>query len=282
MRAILDFIIKHNHWFLFILLEGISVMLIVRFNNYQSAAFFTSANSVAGTLYGISSDVGDYFQLRGENEGLLEQNKQLILELTELRRELTELKSRELLLGDTVLRNMAPAFTFSTAQVISNPLNNVNNFMLLNKGKADGIEQEMGVFNSNGVVGIVYQASENYSLVLPLLNSKSRVSCRIRGGDGSNILQWDGKETEFSYLVDIALHKKFEKGDTVVTSGYSEIFPEEIPVGVIDAIDESADGMFYRARVKLFVDFHKVNSVFIVRNNGLKEQKELKNNIQPE
>lgn len=282
MQTILNFFVKHNHWFFLFLLEGISFMLIVRFNNYQNAVFFTAANGVVGEMYGTLNEIDGYFGLRSTNKRLLEQNMALESKLVELRAEIKELKSLESLASSIPATPDSSGFVFSTANIVNNSLNKINNYLVIDKGKADGIDYEMGVFNSDGVIGIVHSVSERYALIQPLLNSKSKVSCRVLGSGGFSSLQWDGGDTRYSYLVDLPRYTKFKKGDTVVTSGFSSIFPSDIPVGSIDNVENSADGMFYRARVKLFVDFAEIESVFIVGNNGSKEQKELENSIQEE
>ncbi|MBR2638535.1 MAG: rod shape-determining protein MreC [Bacteroidaceae bacterium] len=279
MQTILNFLIKHNHWFLFILLEGISFMLIVRFNNYQNAIFFTSANRVAGDVYAIFTDIDSYFGLRTENSSLLKHNRELLQEIAVLRGQLNEANNSKALLNDTTANRYKNNYNFYAANVVSNTLTRLNYFIVIDKGLEDGIGNEMGVFNSNGVVGVIYQASQHYSLVLPLLNNKSNTSCKIRNGNETSILQWDGKDKEFSYLVDLPRHSRFAIGDTIVTSGHSSIFPEDIPVGTIDDIEESIDGMFYKARVRLFADFSTLRTVFIVGRDGYKEQKELEKNI---
>lgn len=281
MQTILNFLVKHNHWFLLLLLEGISFMLIVHFNNYQRATFFTATNSTVGEIYSAISDIDSYFGLRNENEQLKEYNAKLLSEITELKSEIMELSSHEALLTDTMVRGFGSGYTFYTANVVNNQLNSINNFIVLDKGTEDGVTQEMGVFSSKGVVGIIYLASKNYSLVLPLLNSKSSTSCRIVGDEGASVplLQWDGGDIRYSYLVDLPRYTKFDKGDTVVTSGHSEIFPGGITVGTIEDVENSVDGMFYRAKVKLSTNFASLESVFVVGNKGQSELKELMNKI---
>ena len=279
MQTILNFLIKHNHWFLFILLEGISFMLIVRFNNYQGATFFTAANSAVGNLYATFADIDNYFGLHRENAALHAHNKELLDEIALLRTQVDELKSQEALYDDSIVKSISSGYKFHTAKVISGSNNSVDKYYVINKGRRDSIKSEMGIFNSQGVVGIIYHSSERYSLVLPLLNSRSRTSCKVIGDEASSILQWDGNDTRYSHLVDLPRHTRITEGDTVVTSGHSAIFPEDIPIGIIDRIDNSADGMFYRARVKLFVDFSTLSSVFIVEKEGYDEQKELERKI---
>ena len=279
MRALFNFLVKHNDWFLFLLLEGISLVLIVRFNNYQSATFFTSAGSMAGSVYSMFMDANRYFHLKTENDGLLAQNVALTRELSQLKEQLTELRNSETLLNDSLVKSIDSGYKFLTANIINNSLNSVNNFITLNKGSDDGVRPEMGVFNSDGIVGVVYLTSENRSIVIPLLNSKSSISCRVKGSESFCSLSWDGGDTRYSNLIDLPRYAQFEKGDTVVTSGFSSIFPGDLPVGTVERIEDSADGMFYTVRVKLFVDFSRLTSVFIVGNDEYEEQSQLEQEI---
>ena len=279
MQTLLNLLVKYNHWFLFLLLEGISVMLIVRFNNYQSAAFFTSTNSVAGEMFSAVTDATSYLSLKGENKQLLEQNVALSAEVQLLRGQLEEYRNAEALSADGVFLQDSSGYVFNSARVVNNSLNAVNNYIVIDKGTKDGVGSEMGVYNGEGVVGVIYLSSKHYSLVLPLLNSKSNISCRIKGGDNFCALQWDGEDTRYSYLVDLPRYTKFEQGDTVVTSGFSSIFPANIPVGTIDRVEDTPDAMFYRARVKLMVDFSSLSSVYIVGNKGHNEQMSLEAKI---
>ena len=279
MQTLLNFFIKHNHWFLFLLLEGIGVMLIVQFNNYQNAKMFTSANSVAGNLYAAITDVSSYFALKSENAGLLQYNKELNEQVEALKAQLIQQNDSATI---AALPHKANGFFYNCATVVNNSLNAVNNYITIDKGTADGVEAEMGVFCNQGVVGIVYTASAHYSVVIPLLNSKSSISCRVKGSDSFCTLQWNGNDTRRSYLVDLPRYTQFEIGDTVVTSGFSSIFPGDIPVGIIENTEDSDDGMFAQAQVKLFTDFATLRNVYIVGNEGRKEQWELENSISKE
>ena len=274
MQQILNFLIKHNHWFLFILLEGISFVLLFSFNNYQSASMFTSTNEVAGNIYSMISDVDGYFTLNDENQALLEHNKELISEIEALKEELATLKD-----SSAIAAFPDGKFRFNTARAVNNSLNKLQNFITIDKGENDGIGSEMGVFNDKGVVGIIYQTSGNFSLVMPLLNSKSMLSCRVKGSNSFCTLRWHGEELQYSYLIDLPRYAIFQQGDTVVTSGFSSIFPADIPVGEIERLEDSDDGMFYRARVRLFVDFASIDNVFVVGNENKNEQDTLEQNI---
>lgn len=280
MQTILNFLIKHNHWFLFLLLEGISLVLIISFNNYQGAVAFTSANGIAGNIYSAMSDINGYFGLKEENSALTAQNNSLMNEIDELKEELRSYRDSTLLSGNSFADK--GNFSYSTARVVNNSLNKINNYITIDKGSSHGIETEMGVFNEKGVVGIVYQTSDNFSIVIPLLNSKSRISCRVKGSESFCSLQWSGGDPQYSYLIDLPRYTVIEKGDTVVTSGYSSIFPAELPVGVIEEIEDSDDGLFYMAKTRLFTDFSTINNVYIVGNRNKDEQTALEKSIEKE
>ena len=234
---------------------------------------------MAGSVYSMFMDANRYFHLKTENDGLLAQNVALTRELSELKEQLTELRNSETLLNDSLVKSIDSGYKFLTANIINNSLNSVNNFITLNKGSDDGVRPEMGVFNSDGIVGVVYLTSENRSIVIPLLNSKSSISCRVKGSESFCSLSWDGGDTRYSNLIDLPRYTQFEKGDTVVTSGFSSIFPGDLPVGTVERIEDSADGMFYTVRVKLFVDFSRLTSVFIVGNDDYEEQSQLEQEI---
>ena len=267
MQNLLNFIIKHNHWFLFLILEGIGIMLIVQFNNYQSAKFFTSANKVAGSMFSTMADVNSYFGLKEENNKLMEQNKALYEEIAGLQAELSHYRD------SVAVESLKPAhgFYYNTATIINNSTNSINNYITLDKGSNEGIKEGMGVFGTDGIVGIVYTTSQNFSIVVPLLNSKSNVSCRVKGTNNFSPLQWKGGDTRHSYMVDLPRHSTVETGDTVVTSGFSSIFPGDMPVGKIVKIEDTADGMFYRAKIELFTDFSTISRVFLVGNEDKQE-----------
>lgn len=279
MQSILNLLIKYNHWFLFLLLEGISIVLLLTFNNYQGAVFFTSANGIAGNIYALMTDVNGYFGLKDENDILLEHNRKLLEEVNALRLELSQFKDSAALAGCSIIDSNKDDYTFATAKVVNSSLNRVNNLVTIDKGYSDGITSEMGVFNEQGVVGIICQTSDNFSIVMPLLNSKSMISCRVTGNNTSCTLKWSGGDLQHSYLIDLPRYALFEAGDTVVTSGYSSIFPAGIPVGEIVSLDDSEDGMFFRAKVRLFADFSSIDNLYIVGNGKKGEQAILEQSI---
>lgn len=274
MRNLLNFLIKYNYWFLFLLLEVASFILLFRFNHYQQSVYFTSANGVAGKVYEISGGITSYFHLKTANEDLLDRNMWLEQRLLFLENVLKEkgLDSARLY----SMERLAPTeYQIFKANVIKNSLNKADNYITLDRGTTEGIRPEMGVVDVNGVVGIVYKTSPHYSLVIPLLNSKSSISCKIVGSDYFGYLKWEGGNSRFAYLKDLPRHAEFNLGDTVVTSGYSTVFPEGVMVGTVDDMSDSHDGLSYLLKIKLATDFGKVSNVRVISRNGQDEQKAL-------
>lgn len=274
MRNLLNFLIKYNYWFLFLLLEVTSFVLLFRFNRYQHSVFFTSANAVAGIIYELQGGITSYFHLRSVNEDLLSRNMWLEQQVSGLEHMLsaqlgdsTKLHSIERLSMDSI--------QVFKARVIKNSLTRLDNYITLNQGASDGIHTEMGVVDANGVVGIVYKTSAHYSLVISLLNSKSSISCKILGSDYFGYLKWEGGDSRYAYLKDLPRHAEFNLGDTVVTSGYSTVFPQGIMVGTVDDMEDSHDGLSYLLKVKLATDFGKVSDVRVIARGGQEEQLQL-------
>lgn len=277
MRNLFNFLIKYNCWFLFILLEVTSFVLLFRFNNYQQSVYFSSANVVAGKVYEVSGGISSYFHLKSVNEDLLDRNMALEQQITQLEKALFEWKSDSVELYS--IKNLPRAdYELFKAHVINNSINLVDNYITLNKGTNDGIREEMGVVDGNGVVGIVYKTSPHFSVVISVLNSKSSISCKIVGSEYFGYLKWEHGDSQYAYLKDLPRHAEFNLGDTVVTSGFSTVFPEGVMMGTVDDMSDSNDGLSYLLKIKLATDFGKVSNVRVIAKVGQEEQKELEQN----
>ena len=278
MRNLLNFFLKYNYWFLFILLEVISFALLFRFNNYQGSAFFISSNQVAGMAYEAANNVTGYFHLKSINDDLVQKNVELELQMERLRSALMELTSDSTGL-ERMKSDALKGYDIYRANVINNSLTHVDNYITLDKGENDGIRSEMGVINGSGVVGIVYHTSANYSVVIPILNSKSSISCKIKRSDYFGFLKWDGGSSEYATVKDMPRHSLFSLGDTIVTSGHSAVFPGGIPIGTVEDMSDSHDGLSYLLKVKLFTDFGRLNDVRVIAQKGQEEQLELEQKV---
>ena len=274
MRNLINFLLKYNYWFLFILLEVASFVLLFRFNRYQQSAFFTSANTVTGAVYEVSGGISSYFHLKSVNADLLDRNMLLEQQISNLEKALLEHQTDSMTIN-SVKELPLTDYRLFKARVIKNSLNQADNYITLNRGSSSGIRPEMGVVDGNGIVGIVYETSPSYSVVISVLNSKSSISCKIIGSDYFGYLKWEHGDSQFAYLKDLPRHAEFNLGDTVVTSGYSTVFPEGIMIGTVDNMSDSHDGLSYLLKIKLATDFGKISDVRVIERTGQQEQQEL-------
>ena len=280
MRNLINFLLKYNYWFLFILLEVASFVLLFRFNRYQQSAFFTSANTVVGAVYDVSGGISSYFHLKSVNEDLLDRNMLLEQQISNLEKALK--RQVDSITINSVRQMHQSDYQLFKAHVIKNSLTLPDNYITLDKGSSSGIRSEMGVIDGNGIVGIVYETSPSYSVVISVLNSKSNISCKIIGSDYFGYLKWERGDSRYAYLKDLPRHAEFNLGDTVVTSGFSTVFPEGIMVGTVDDMSDSNDGLSYLLKIKLATDFGKLGDVRVIARNGQEEQKKLENKVTKE
>ena len=170
------------------------------------------------------------------------------------------------------------------AKVIGNSINRNDNFITLDKGEKDGVRPDMGVACGNGIVGVVFMTSKYYSIVIPVLNAKSNISCAVQGRGFFGYLHWNGGSPNVAYVDDIPRHAKFEVGETIVTSGYSAVFPPGILVGKVIKYDDSADGLSFRLHVRLSTDFARLRDVCVIDDKMVRErlqlQREARDSIQ--
>ena len=225
--------------------------------------YFTTANDVVGTTYSVISSVTSYLHLQEENRALEATNERLRKQLIEMKELMATTKVDSLQLPPSMADG---GYHIVNAQVVNMTLHKSNNLMTINKGEADGIRPEMGVVCSQGVVGIVYMTSRHYSIVMPLLNENCKVSCRLRHSEYFGSLVWQRGYANIAYATSIPRHAKVKTHDIVETNGYSDIFPPGIPIGVVQRIDDSTDGMSYMLRVKLFANFTTLREVSVITN----------------
>jgi rod shape-determining protein MreC len=259
--------------FLFLFLEIISLTLIIDHNQFQRSRFLNSSNVIVGEIYQFSNSISEYFKLKTTNDHLAGENAELRTKLYARENELNFIKQD----SNFQLRQsraIEKDYTFITAKVINASSNKYKNYITLNKGSEDGILPEMGVINESGVIGIVSSVSKRFSVVLPVLNPSSRISAKIKNKSKTGSLIWDGKDARKALLEEVPLYIPVEVGDTVVTSGYSSIFPEGIEIGVVRFFQKDNDN-FYFIEVNLFTDFNQLSYVDVISYKNAEEQKEL-------
>lgn len=274
MKNLIDFFTRYNYWFLFLLLEVISFVLLFQFNSYQGSVWFTSANIVSGKVYEISSKVESFFELSQVNEQLTQRNIYLEQQVKGLQEKLTSATQDSSYLRNNQYQYLA-GYKLIPAKVVSNSVDKYNNLITIDKGAADGVKKDMGVACGNGVVGIVFMTSEHYSIVIPVLNSQSNISCTIKGRGYFGYLHWKGGDASMAYVDDVPRHARFKLYDTIVTSGYSSVFPPGLLVGKVRHVYNSPDGVSYRLKIKLSTDFGSLRDVCVIDNSVMNERLEL-------
>lgn len=271
MRNLLEFLAKYNHWFLFLILEVASLVLLFQYNSYQGSVLFSTANAVNGRILAWDAEIESYFSLTKANEELTQRNLYLEQQVRALSGKITEITQDS---GWTKRGQMAllKDYRLIPAKVVSSTLNRHDNLITIDKGYEDGVRKDMGVVCGNGVVGIVYLTSNHYSVVIPTLNTASNISCAIHGRGYFGYLRWTGGDTKTAYVDDIPRHAHFRLYENVETSGYSSVFPPGILVGRIQHVYNSADGVSYRLQIVLSTDFGTLRNVCVIDNTSLLER----------
>lgn len=271
MRSLLKFLLRYHFVLLFLLIESISLFLLIQYNHYQRSTIINSATKVSGKIYDKFSIINDYFSLRRANLELANQNKEL------LNRSKDAYKSNQVKLVDILDSVYFQQYEYRIAKVVNNSINNQSNYLTLNKGSKHGIEPEMAVIGPNGVVGVVRHVSKNYSSVISVLNSNLRISGLLKESNYYGSVQWDGHDYRQVVLKEIPNHVAIDVGDSVVTSGYSAIFPTGIPIGTVLEVDKKVSGNFHSIKVLLSEDFKNLSYVFVIGNLLKDEQSNLEN-----
>lgn len=280
MRNLFDFIVRYSSWFVFLIYVIASCALLFDRNPYQHHVWLTSAGSVAAGVYDLSNNVTGYFSLRAINEDLQRRQADLEEEVASLRSRLRD--AEEALAQDSLaaIDSLRP-FRFIVATAISNSVTRPYNYITLDKGEADGLQPEMGVMDQNGVVGVVNVTGKHHARVISLLNPNFRLSCKLRGSDAFGSLVWNGKSPDEALLEELPKHTRFHKGDTIITSGYSAMFPEGIPVGTVIGSARGEDDNFFTLRVRLLTDFTALSTVKVISNRDIVEIRQVEADGEP-
>ncbi len=279
MKNLIAFLTKYHQWFLLVLLEVASGVLLFQKNSYQSSVLFTSANAVAGKVYEWDSAVRSFFSLKRVNEELTLRNFYLERQVSQLRRLYGDL-TKDTTQAELEQLKFLSQYKLIPAKVVSNTIDKADNLMTIDRGRLDGVERDMGVACGSGVVGVVYLVSDHYAAVIPVLNvTSSRISCAIRGRGYFGYLQWYGGDASVAYVEDIPRHARFKRGDWVETSGYSSIFPPGVLVGKIEKIYNSTDGLSYRLKVRLSTDFGCLRDVMVISDKSIGERLRLQEQV---
>ena len=277
MYRLLQLLHSYRAFLLLLFIEIICMWLLVRNNPYHSAAYFHTSNAIVGSIYQTKNNISQYFSLPRVNEELANDNAQL--------RELLS-KSQVPIVVQTKQDSLERTKSqydqeYLSAKVINNSTRLSHNYITINKGKANGIEPGMGVISANGIVGKIMSVSENFATVSSLLNKDVFVSANLKRNNTFGSVQWDGSSILMAKFMFVPIHISLEKGDTIVTSSYNSVFPENIPIGYINDFSIGDDG-FFDIDIDLSNDFSRLAYVYVVKNPLLEERIELEAELQTE
>ena len=256
MRSLLHFLTKIYFFLFFFLLEIFCLIIIVNFNNYQKIVFTNSTNHFIGNIYKQSSIIYSVFNLKEINSDLADENARL-------RNKLERIKISDN--TDSITTDSA-GYVFISSKVISNSVNLRNNYITIDKGIKDGIKTGMGIISPNGIVGIITNVSDHFSMGPTVINRKWKVSARIKKNNYFGSLSWDGKDYRYALLNEIPTHVKLNIGDTIITSSYSSVFPEGYLIGKIESFNHKKGYNFYDIRIQLSTNFMTLRHVNIIKN----------------
>ncbi|MDE5631673.1 MAG: rod shape-determining protein MreC [Muribaculaceae bacterium] len=270
MNELFGFILRHSKWLVFTFYVVIGCMLLFNGDPYRQHVFMTSAGRMAATVYKGANNVTSYFDLREINGDLNRRNAELQAEIVRLQETIDAMQEANFtvtLALDSGVRH----FDFIVAHVINNSISHPFNYLTINKGSNDGVKPELGVIDRNGVVGIVSTTGAHSARVISLLNPHFRLSCKIKRSDYFGSLVWDGVNPTEALLEELPRHTIYEPGDTIVTSGYSAVFPAGLPVGTVMEAESDKNQNFFTLRIKLLADFTTLGNVQVVVNNQAEE-----------
>ncbi len=269
MYGIVAFFRRFYFTVLFVALEIISLVFVFTDNYYHEAGYFNSSSKIAGSFYNTYSGISSYFNLKKVNQQLAEENARMLNFVSEIKDTSAHKKIAK-------TNPFGQQYNFILAEVIDNSTNLPNNYLTLDAGSAQGIDEGMGVISPSGIVGVVIQVSEHYSVVMSLLHQKALVSAMFKKSNTFGTLSWGDKmpaqttwsgwDYRFAALSQVPMSEKVKLGDTIVTSGYSNTFPKGIMVGIVDDFKAIPEQYFYTVHVKLSTDFKNLRYVYVVKD----------------
>lgn len=273
MQQIINFVIRNKTSLLFLLLFFVSIALTIQSHSYHKSKFINSANFFTGGIYESASNVSNYFDLKTQNDILVEENNVLRSQI------LNGLDSSVTSTSKIDTTTYNGRYKIQTAKIINNNYSASKNYLTINKGEKHGLKEDVAVITSKGIVGIIDNTSNGYSRVLSILNTKSRINAQLKSSNHIGSLIWNAKSSAIVQLIDISKFAPVRQGDTIVTGGQSSIFPQGIPIGIIDDFILDISGDTYNISIKLFNDMSSLSHIYIIENLDAEEIKNLENPI---
>ena len=258
MQQIIFFLIRNKNFLLFIVLFSISIFLTIQTHSYHKNNFVNSSNNITGGIYTIKSSITNYFNLREENEILID-------EITRIRIQLESYKSK--VVNQNIDTNsILSKYYFVSAKVINNSFSKTKNKLTIDKGERDSIQLDLGVITSKGIVGIIDNVSNKYATIQSILNTNSQINAKLKNAKHFGSLVWNTEDPNVIQLIDIPRLASVKIGDTIVTGGKSTIFPEGILIGAVIDFELTEDKNSQNLNIQLFNDMTNLQHVYIIDN----------------
>ena len=267
MRNLLAFISRYQFLFFFVIYLIISFTLLYNNNYYQRSKVVSTTGGITGRLNEYYDNFTGFFELKRSNEQLAKENARL--------RSLLQIRTKAIP-DSLILQESGLIIRYISAKIISNSTQHRNNYFMLDKGYRAGIKKDMGVVTMDGVVGIIIDVSESYSSGISILHKDSRISGRIKKNDQLVNISWDGINYRLGDISHIPTHVNLFPGDTILTSGNSQIFPEGMMIGTVEYVEDEMDNMFKKGKIRFSIDYNQVTYVYVVENTSRDEILRLK------
>jgi len=264
MVKLLKFLTSKSSFLLFVFLELIALILIIKTHNYLQLKTYSLQTAIAGSLHNKLSIIEQHFYLRKRNRDLLEQNARLM----------TQIQQKNTIENNPVLKDQ---FEFIPAYAVSNQYNFSHNTLLINRGSNQGVKPEMGVVGIKGVIGIVQKTSENYSKVISILNIDTKLNVALKHTNYTGFLVWKNNNPNKFSVIDMPVNAPIKTGDTIITSGVSSVFPKGIIIGKITNYETVPGRKSYKINIETFMDMTNIGPVYIIKNKYKQQIDSLKN-----
>jgi rod shape-determining protein MreC len=276
MNNLIRFLKRYYFIFLFLLLEGVAIYLISQNSYHQGSVIVNIANNISGSVYEKCNNITKYFYLASVNEALTKENALLRSQIENSYVKYTE---KEMQIEDTVYKQR---FTFIEATVISKTINKRNNYFMLNKGVSSGVSKDMCVITPNGLLGLVVNATSNFSLVMTVLHQDAKIAVKNKRTQATGTMIWEGGDYRKGRVIEMPSSLPLKKGDTLVTSGFSRNYPEGIEIGYVKDYTKDPSTGFFDINFKFSADYNKLEYVYVVKNLFKAEQDLLEKSIKNE
>lgn len=266
MRYLIAFLKKYSFFFLFLLLEAVALIWMMNGLAYQRSIVAHLSGNLTGSVFSVVNNVTDFANLGVENEKLLAENTRLKNRLEALTFPRSDTISYDTVSHITRDSAYIKKFVYEPVNYIHNTVHKPNNYLMVNKGSKQGVEQDQGIVNHQGVVGIVTDVTTHFGWAMSMLNSNIKLSAKLMKNNQLGTVEWDGKDPMYGMLTDIPAHVSVNNGDTIVTSGYSQVFPEGVLIGIVDEASINQGTNLYAIRFKYAADFNSLDYGYVIRN----------------